>query len=94
MSTQTKFTPGPWYGTPRGKFIGIAGAEKAGLDIGFVSSPDQERRDECVANAYLIASATDLYAACVLADTHSKDPADEPWRVVLKAALKRARGEG
>lgn len=54
-----KGTPGPWAG----KDIGICRQDDAGLQLGFIVTTDEKRRDECAANAQLIAAAPDLLEA-------------------------------
>lgn len=53
-------TPGPW---DNDKSIGISGQHHYGLNLCFVNTNDDARRDECRANARLIAAAPDLLAA-------------------------------
>lgn len=62
-----KHTPGPWTG---GVLIGIAGQDEAGISIGFVNSNDAARREECKANARLIAAAPALLS--ILEDVYVK----------------------
>ena len=54
-----KGTPGPWTG----KEVGVAKQADAGLQLGFVMTIDEKRRDESGANAYLIAAASELLEA-------------------------------
>ena len=54
-----KGTPSPWTG----KEVGVAKQDDAGLQLGFVMTIDEKRRDECGANAYLIAAAPELLEA-------------------------------
>jgi len=51
-----KGTPGPWTG----KDVGIARQDDAGLQLGFIMTLDEKRRDECAANAHLIVAAPEL----------------------------------
>ncbi|CAM3448936.1 hypothetical protein KLVA111870_02100 [Klebsiella variicola] len=56
MSGEFKGTPGPWTG----KDVGICRQDRAGLQIGFIMTHDENRVAECEANAYLIAAAPEL----------------------------------
>lgn len=53
---QFKGTPGPWSG----KDVGICKQDRAGLQLGFIMTTDEDRVVECAANAHLIAAAPDL----------------------------------
>lgn len=84
--TQFKGTPGPWTG----KDVGIAKQDDAGLQLGFIMTFDEKRRDECAANARLIAAAPELLEAlqdlqartCIYVNTSK-----------AKAAIAKATGE-
>ena len=84
--TQFKGTPGPWTG----KDVGIAKQDDAGLQLGFIMTFDEKRRDECAANARLIATAPELLEAlqdlqaraCIYVNTSK-----------AKAAINKATGE-
>lgn len=54
-----KGTPGPWSG----KDVGICRQDDARLQLGFVTTSNENRRDECAANAHLIAAAPELLEA-------------------------------
>jgi hypothetical protein len=54
-----KGTPGPWAG----KDVGICRQDRAGLQLGFIMTHDENRVAECEANAHLIAAAPDLLEA-------------------------------
>lgn len=54
-----KGTPGPWTG----KDVGICRQDRAGLQLGFIMTHDENRVAECAANAHLIAAAPDLLEA-------------------------------
>jgi hypothetical protein len=56
----SKHTPKPWLGRPYNDPVGICGCDEVGLQIAFVTSPDEKRRDELKANARLIAAAPEL----------------------------------
>ncbi len=45
-----KGTPGPWTG----KDVGICRQDRAGLQLGFIMTHDENRVAECEANAHLI----------------------------------------
>ncbi|EME0310868.1 hypothetical protein VXI92_003557 [Enterobacter hormaechei] len=60
-----KGTPGPWTG----KDVGICRQDDAGLQLGFIMTFDEKRRDECSANAHLIAAAPELLEELI--ETHS-----------------------
>jgi len=53
-----KHTPGPW----KNKEICICGQRESGLDISFLSTSNEERIIEGLANAKLIVAAPDLLA--------------------------------
>lgn len=84
--TQFKGTPGPWTG----KDVGIAKQDDVGLQLGFIMTFDKKRRDECAANARLIAAAPELLEAlqdlqaraCIYVNTSK-----------AKAAIAKATGE-
>lgn len=84
--TQFKGTPGPWTG----KDVGIAKQDDAGLQLGFIMTFDEKRRDECAANARLIAAAPELLEAlqdlqaraCIYVNTSKAE-----------AAINKATGE-
>jgi hypothetical protein len=61
--TKSKHTPGPWFGRPHHNPVGICGCDEVGLQIAFITSASEERRDEFKANARLIAAAPDLLEA-------------------------------
>ena len=83
---QFKGTPGPWTG----KDVGIAKQDDAGLQLGFIMTFDEKRRDECAANARLIAAAPELLEAlqdlqarvCIYVNTSK-----------AKAVIAKATGE-
>ncbi|MBU8970816.1 hypothetical protein KSS88_18390 [Bacillus altitudinis] len=54
-----KGTPGPWTG----KDVGVCRQDRAGLQLGFIMTLDENRVAECAANAHLIAAAPDLLEA-------------------------------
>ena len=93
--TETKFTPGPWVVDPRFP-DSIRASDGTTL---FVGTTDNARRLE---NARLIAAAPDLFAAASeltrLHDTYTGEARDDDAMSVamdeLRAALRRARGEG
>lgn len=60
-----KGTPGPWSG----KDVGICKQHDARLQLGFITTSDEQRRDECAANARLIVAAPDLLEELI--ETHS-----------------------
>lgn len=108
MSSETKFTPGPWRwtdeytsgdGSRTWSLIGARGYGILSCD-GTGNSP-QGLGDE--ANAYLISAAPDMYEAlerlCALRDDYGpfggetyQDRIDRTW-ANAKAALSKARGE-
>lgn len=63
----SKHTPGPWMNGP---MVGLSGQDEFGLNLGFVSTSQGERRDECRANARLIATAPELLS--ILEDVYVK----------------------
>ncbi len=54
-----KGTPGPWSG----KDVRICRQDEASLQLGFIMTSDEKRRDEYAANAHLIAAAPELLEA-------------------------------
>lgn len=52
-------TPAPWS---NGQFVGLSGQDHFGLNVGFVNTDSVARREECRANAALIAIAPELLA--------------------------------
>lgn len=100
MSSETKWTPGPWavgsaHDNEHQAVFGPNGGMVADCAIfGFGASPDEV----CTANAKLIEAAPDLYAALVNALAEhdqtagvSADPAH--WSTAARAALAQARGD-
>lgn len=95
MQTKTTFTPGPWRVDPRFPDT-IRAADGTTL---FVGTTDNLRKFE---NARLIAAAPDLYAALdrVAHTIHWMDSDDrdsifpDGLHEAIRAALRRARGEG
>lgn len=67
-----KGTPGPWSG----KDVGICKQDDARLQLGFIMTSDEQRRDECAANARLIASAPELLEALQLSVSVIKNMAE------------------
>lgn len=67
-----KGTPGPWSG----KDVGICRQDEALLQLGFIMTSDEKRRDECAANAHLIAAAPELLEALQLSVSVIKNMAD------------------
>ena len=61
--SEMKHTPGPWFGRPHHNPVGICGCDEVGLQIAFITSASEERRDEFKANARLIAAAPELLEA-------------------------------
>lgn len=57
-----KGTPGPWSG----KDVRICRQDRAGLQLGFIMTHDENRVAECEANAHLIAAAPELLEALQL----------------------------
>ena len=57
--SEFKGTPGPWSG----KDVGICRQHDARLQLGFVTTSDENRRNECAANAHLIVAAPELLEA-------------------------------
>lgn len=98
MSTETKFTPGPWHdGGEHGWSSAVFDAN--GLPIAFCSVPGQGSRK---ANARLIAAAPELYEALdtlslvvgLTAFKHEGQRAPLQEAVdAARAALAKARGE-
>lgn len=99
MSSETKFTPGPW---------GISQWPSSGAIYGVSSNKGLvcciDKASECQeANTHLIAAAPDLYAACERALSHMKAmrevfqiPMIDPMKSAIEgmeSALKKARGD-
>lgn len=102
MSTQPKFTPGPWVvnidkqGGAWTYDIRTAAPHNPGGTLGkhiATVNPQMQARGEN--NASLIAAAPDLYAACEMVLVSAEDGGDMEdidWNM-LRAALAKARGE-
>ena len=85
-------TPGPWAG----KDVGICRQDRAGLQLGFIMTHDENRVAECAANAHLIAAAPDLFEALqqLLDDVCSNNDSVLGYRVdEARAAISKALGE-
>ena len=89
MSGEFKGTPGPWAG----KDVGICRQDRAGLQIGFIMTHDENRVAECEANAHLIAAAPELLEALQLimnGDFYMpKESADVARLAIAKALGKK-----
>lgn len=84
-----KGTPGPWTG----KDVGICRQDRAGLQLGFIMTHDENRVAECAANAHLIAAAPDLLEALqqLLEDVCSNNDSVLGYRVdEARAAISKA----
>ncbi|HCL4435751.1 TPA: hypothetical protein N2F56_003521 [Salmonella enterica] len=79
-----KGTPGPWYG----KDVGICRQDDARLQLGFVTTSNENRRDECAANAHLIAAAPELLEALQLMVDAQVLPVYH--QAIAKAAIAKA----
>ncbi|MDK1685999.1 hypothetical protein QMT05_03220 [Cronobacter malonaticus] len=90
-----KGTPGPWTG----KDVGICRQDRAGLQLGFIMTHDENRVAECAANARLIAAAPDLLEALQLsvkAMQEGRLVSYPEWYGVInkaRAAIAKAIGE-
>lgn len=108
MTTQTRFTPGPWSATPdnyNGDVVmRIRGDDRSRLLFTLVypgSLLSAAEKAETAANGYLIASAPDLYAALehlfkLLEPMEQDGRLQVPGLATLngaRAALRKARGE-
>lgn len=87
-----KGTPGPWTG----KDVGVAKQDDARLQLGFVMTIDEKRRDECGANAKLIAAAPELLEA--LQETihevgHWLSTQKPELKEKIESAINKALGE-
>lgn len=104
MSTETKFTPGPWrFSTsPQPNGCPIIGAR--GLMVAMLAHSINEidQRETAIANATLIAESPELYEALealtgvVQSDPFLRYSEDSLYGKAIKAALavlKKARGE-
>lgn len=85
--SEFKGTPGPW----NGKDVGICQQNRAGLQLGFITSSNEERVSECAANAMIIAAAPDLLAA-LQAVVSVADRATVEFDMA-RAAISKATGE-
>lgn len=84
-----KGTPGPWTG----RDVGIARQDDAGLQLGFIMTFDEKRRDECAANAHLIAAAPELLEALQDAlHAYDKHCEHSEWDFA-RAVIAKALGE-
>jgi hypothetical protein len=101
MANETKFTPGPWmFAEGNHRVFTPDGSD----DVAFATASFERGRTygEMVANARLIAAAPDLLAAgseiIRLHDTYTGEARDDDAISLamddLRAALRRARGEG
>ncbi|MCY5139181.1 hypothetical protein OV141_16020 [Salmonella enterica subsp. enterica serovar 1,4,[5],12:i:-] len=90
-----KGTPGPWSG----KDVRICRQDRAGLQLGFIMTHDENRVAECEANAHLIAAAPDFLEALQLAEkamAEGRNVTYPEWYVVInkaRAAISKALGE-
>ena len=84
-----KGTPGPW----NGKDVGICKQDRAGLQLGFIMTHDENRVAECAANAHLIAAAPDLLEALQEVVKVLDGAGCEAATVKAKAAISKALGE-
>lgn len=106
MTTETKFTPGPWkvwsddevYSDSGGEKLVVVPDSACGRDV---YGTDMVSRDESKRNAHLIAAAPDLYEALeeieeaarqVMEGVMSISSLDVERRKAI-AALAKARGE-
>lgn len=101
---QTKYTPGPWAvvdntAEPYGQLLVESETDGAVALCYTVERGEYAAPPECVANARLIAAAPDLLAVVEMVNRiwshdqtenlHPESPA-----AILRAALKKAKGEG
>ena len=102
MSTEQKWTPGPWLrDTASGLSCDVraSSGRKVALCWGLSTTRAAMEnrpgyRAECNANAHLIAAAPELYDALeALLDSPYADPHGEKERMAARAALAKARGE-
>ncbi|MDT3605981.1 hypothetical protein [Cronobacter dublinensis] len=87
-----KGTPDPWTG----KDVGICRQDRAGLQLGFIMTHDENRVAECAANARLIASAPDLLGVLQLILSHHEDGNCQLHKedvALARAAIAKAIGE-
>lgn len=87
-----KGTPGPWTG----KDVGVCRQDRAGLQLGFIMTHDENRVAECTANAHLIAAAPDLLEALqelVFLYEHDEGCRELTEYKRAKAAISKALGE-
>lgn len=87
-----KGTPGPWTG----KDVGICRQDRAGLQLGFIMTHDENRVAECAANAHLIAAGPDLLEALqelVFLYEHGEGCRELTEYKRAKAAISKAMGE-
>ncbi|RWL14858.1 MAG: hypothetical protein EOR57_31425 [Mesorhizobium sp.] len=94
MSTEPKFTPGPWRDNPDGKHHELVGDGMWFAKLRWTVTGPRNSAD-----ARLIAAAPDLYAA--LRNIYEGNLGDEPWqanydkiRAVARAALSKATAVG
>ncbi|EOI5799799.1 hypothetical protein ACM91Z_002778 [Cronobacter dublinensis] len=87
-----KGTPGPWTG----KDVGICRQDRAGLQLGFIMTHDENRVAECAANARLIAAAPDLLEVLQLILSYHEDGNCQLHKedvALARAAIAKAIGE-
>lgn len=84
-------TPGPWSG----KDVGICKQDDARLQLGFIMTGDENRRDECAANAHLIAAAPELLEALQnIVEAYQREASpDNPSVLSARAAIDKALGK-
>ncbi|ELY3414430.1 hypothetical protein SMW93_003643 [Cronobacter sakazakii] len=87
-----KGTPGPWTG----KDVGICRQDRAGLQLGFIMTHDENRVAECAANARLIAAAPELLDVLQLILSYHEDGNCQLHKedvALARAAIAKAIGE-
>lgn len=83
-----KGTPGPWSG----KDVGICKQDEARLQLGFITTTNSSRRNECAANAHVIVAAPSLLSAIQRLIEVYDDPTGKQWTTTSKReALDKAR---
>ena len=95
MSSETKFTQGPWRTqgwVPTWAYIPVKDA-RYNVVCSLYPNAGHYTREDVEANARLIAAAPDLYEALKIAYAHVSPAMQPTVYETMRAALSKARGE-
>ena len=91
--SEAKFTPGPWEpGRPDTRTISEVHGKWIYAGDMYLAIVKENAEADTMANAYLIAAAPDLLAACEALYDDQRGPLTEAMKMA-EAAIKKARGE-